>query len=156
MLPQTHFLLAFIIGLLGYNANIISFPIVIVIALASMFIDIDHLLVYHKHIHDWNIQKFWNITMLGKKHWHFRTLIHNWNSFIIISFILLILAQVDFKSAFIIGAIYIPHFLLDHLNISLEWKRKVLKVKEFGFYTPVLYLELLLDIIFVAVIINLL
>ena len=64
MLPWTHFLAAFIIGLIGYNANIISFSTVIIIALASMFIDIDHLLAYHKHVHDWNLKKFWNTVML--------------------------------------------------------------------------------------------
>lgn len=118
-----------------------------------MLIDIDHLLAYHKHIHDWNLQKFWNTVMLGKRHWHFRTFIHNWNSFLLITISLLILSQFHLKSSFILAAVYIPHFLLDHLNISLEWKRKILKIREFGFYTPVLYLELILDIIFLSIII---
>ncbi len=148
MLPHTHFLVGLIFGLIGIRLGLFNLWFAFLIAILSVLIDIDHLISYYKHKKKINLKECWNHTFQEHKRWHEWTFIHHWPTFLIITFFLLIFSTINFKLSYIVFAIYVPHFLIDHLHISIEHRKRDHKHKLIrGWLIPISYLEIIINLI---------
>lgn len=152
MYPLTHFLLAFLIGLILVYYGQFNLFQAFITGLVALLIDIDHFIYYSIRKKDFSFKNAWNAAVKHKL--NERTLIHHLPGFLISSLILLILFFLN-KTWFLILFIgYYSHIFLDYLDIKrwLEVKRKI-KFKEEGFYFKIPIYEIILIMAMIILII---
>ncbi len=142
MLPQTHFLFAFLIGLLFAKFGYFTLSEAFLAGFISIIIDLDVLFVYLIKHKEFSIRKAWNSSIIN--HEHEKALIHRWPGFIAATLLFIILANYFLIPSLILIIAYYSHFLLDHLHIKTK---KKFVLHEYGFVIKLFYFELIFQLI---------
>ena len=140
MLPQTHFLFAFLLGLVGFKLAYLTLTQALIAGFVGMLIDLDHLFSFIIH-KEFNLRKIWNEFL---HHEHEGTIIHGWVGLILMTILLVVLGIFYLNLAIIIGIGYYTHFVLDLVYIKTS---KKLVIKEPGFVMKIFYWELIFQAI---------
>jgi hypothetical protein len=149
MYPLTHFLVAWLIGLLMVkNGNFTPLQ-ALYTGLVGMLIDIDHFICFVLRKKDFSLKDAWNAAVKHKL--EERTFIHHLPGFLIISLVLVGLFFVNKIYFWILLIGYYSHMILDYFNLR-EWMgiRKSIKFKEEGFIFRIPLVEIIFDIILVV------
>ena len=116
MLPHTHFLFPYVIGLLLNTFNYLHWKATLLAGLIGMFIDIDHYIehIMHAKTNRFSIKATWNNSIKLHK-FEQRSFIHHWQGIIAISIILIILYY--FVPVYSLGIAlgYFSHLFLDYI-----------------------------------------
>lgn len=156
MLPHTHFLAGFVFGLIGIKLGLFGFYTALLIGIFAVLIDIDHLINYYLHKGKPDFKATWNTAVRDKKAGYLWSFVHHWPMFFISLLFLGILSQFNFKLFYLLSAIYIPHFLLDHLAVFVDYRIEKHKYKKIGsLLIQISYLEFFFDFIFLILLIYL-
>ncbi|MBS3168235.1 metal-dependent hydrolase [Candidatus Woesearchaeota archaeon] len=147
MLPQTHFLTAFLIGTLFYNLNLISIYLLFIIGILAVLIDIDHLINYLRKKKRLSVKETWNNSSRINE----RSFIHSLKGIVLIFILTIILLGFYPKIAIIIGISYFSHIFVDQIPKNPPF----IKVKIFNFNLDkkLSYLEIGIDLILLVSII---
>jgi hypothetical protein len=150
MLPHTHFLFPYVIGLLLNTQNFLHWKATLLAGLVGMFIDIDHYIehIIHAKRNKFSIKATWNNSIKLHK-FEQRSFIHHWQGILIITLIL-ILTYFYFpvySSGIALG--YYSHLFLDyifHKKGDITYKIKIAK-----YYFKISKTELWLDIVLIII-----
>ena len=117
-MPHTHFLVAWLFGLIGVKLHYLSYAEALLIGVISTLIDIDHLFSYHKRHKKWSLKETWNAAVV--KHEHERSFIQHREGCIMVSIILIAIFIISRKLAILLGIAYYIHYVLDHVDLDNE------------------------------------
>ncbi len=148
MLPQTHFLFAFLLGLAGVKLGYLSLMQAFITGLIGMLIDLDHVftfLIIHK---EFNLKKAWNAAVIH--HEHERTLLHRWPGLVLISVFLIILGNYFLIIGIMIAIGYYTHYVLDHVYVRAKTR---LILRGYGFVMKLFYYELVFQLVLLVLVI---
>jgi hypothetical protein len=147
MLPQTHFLLPFLIVLGLTKFNILSWKLALISGIIAVVIDLDHLVEHfiHSKKNKLSIFRTWNNSMKYHK-FSQRSLIHHWQGFLIITGALLIILIFNWQSALILAIAYYSHLLLDYIHLKRD---KYLRFKIGRFFIKETHTEIIIDILLI-------
>ncbi|MFC1690664.1 hypothetical protein ACFL0W_00660 [Nanoarchaeota archaeon] len=151
MFPQSHFLLALLLGVIAYERGLLGLHIAFLVAILAIFMDFDHVisnLVFHKKF---DLKKMWHKTVYHIE--HHETLLHNPIAFIVVSIIVGVVFIFNPVASLIIALAYYSHYLLDDLSI---YEPEMFKTKEFGWLFNAGREELILNGVLIFLIIILL
>lgn len=147
MLPHTHFLFPLFIGLILYKLKYFSLELVIIAALAGVFVDADHYIenIIHNKKNPFSLIATWNHSTRYHKI-SYRSFIHEKKGAILITVILVIISFFHQKLAIALALGYYSHLLLDYILLkrseSIRFKLGKISFKE-------LYPEIILDILLI-------
>src|SRR3989344_9073216 len=142
MLPQSHFLVAFLFGLIGMRFGNLSLMQAFIAGIVGILIDLDHLFTFFIRHHEFDLKKSWNAAVIH--HEHERTTIHRWPGFIVVSLLLIVLGNFYLNIGLILAIGYYTHFFLDHIHVNTK---KKLILRGYGFVMKLFYFELILQTI---------
>src|SRR3989344_9408188 len=137
MLPQTHFLVAFLLGLIGVKLGYLTLLEAFIAGLLSIIIDLDHLFNFK-----FNLKKTFHATVIN--HEHETRSLHHWVGFLIFTAIIIFIGIFFLNTALILAIAYYSHYLLDNIHINAK---KKFTFKEFGFVMKLYYFELIFQIV---------
>lgn len=143
MLPLTHFLIAFLLGLIGVHFNYFSYSQAFFIGFLSMFIDIDHLFSFYWKHKMWSLRDAWNAAVV--KHEQEKSFIQHPKGLFFVSLFLLILFFLDKTITLLVAIAYYTHYLLDHLHIKTLNEYRIKNILNFSY--PFNYFEFILNLI---------
>lgn len=146
MLPHTHFLFALLVGILAYYKGQITSGNIIIVAILSTIIDIDHPISYLKHHGKLRLKKAWNNAVTA--HEHQRTIIHKPLGILIISISLFILMKFYPKANIFLLA-YFSHIFLDYVHLTKEKIKKHNFINLFNVLIPLSTSEITFDVILI-------
>jgi len=146
MLPHTHFLFALLVGILAYYKGQITSANIIIIAILSTIIDIDHPIAYLRHHKKLSLKKAWNNAVTA--HEHQRTIIHKPLGISIITISLFILLQF-YPQTNILFLAYFSHMFLDYVHLTKEKIKKHNFINLFNILIPISPSEIAFDIILI-------
>jgi hypothetical protein len=115
MYPHSHLIIGFIFGVLGWKIGVIQTNDIFIIALLSVLIDLDHYLDYIVRNKDYHPKRFLN-SVLSKKDNH-NTIFHNITGITIIVPFIFIIGWFDLRLGYIALVSYLPHMILDHIDL---------------------------------------
>ena len=142
MYPWTHFIFGGFLGSIFYYLDIIPLEAVLIVAILSTLVDLDHYISYFVNKHEFSLKKIWNECVLG--HYHGRSFIHRSDGFTIITLLLAGLYFISYYWFLIIALAYYGHYLLDHLHIKMK---RGLNINKFGFHLHIFYIELAIAVV---------
>ena len=145
MLPHTHFLFGLLLAILGYWGGQFDKASAIILAIASVAIDVDHPIAYFIHHGKLRLKNAWNNA--AKQREHERTFIHTPVGIVIISAILLLLMRFDII-AYVLFLAYFSHMLLDYLYNKTYKPNKFVKI--LNIEIPIFFPEIVLDMFLIA------
>lgn len=147
MYPLTHFLFAFLIGLIFMKNGQFSLLQAFYTGLVGLFVDVDHFVYFVFRKKDFSLKNAWNSAVKYKL--EERTFIHHFPGFLIVSLVLLGLYFVNTIWFWIVLIGYYSHIFLDYFNFRkwLRLKRKNVEFKEEGFLFRVPIYEIIFDVI---------
>ncbi len=144
MYPQSHFLFSLLIALVLANFGIFTYGIAFLIAFASVFVDIDHFIIFAVKRKEWNLKDAWN-SEVKRKFKHARTFIHHYLGFVLMTFITTILFFINKNLFWIIGLGYYSHMFLDYTHLNVLKIKERVTIKEFGLIERMDKFELMFD-----------
>jgi hypothetical protein len=115
MYPHAHLIAGFLFGVIGWKIGVISPNDIFIIALLSVLIDFDHYVDYVLHNKDSHPKRFLN-SVASKKDNH-KTILHNLTGIAIIVPLIFILGWVDLRLGYIALVSYLPHMIMDHIDL---------------------------------------
>lgn len=145
MYPQTHYLFPFLIGLIFYQTDILSWKLALLAGIVGVIIDLDH---YVEHIfrakkNRFSLKATWNNSIKLHK-FNQRSFIHYWDGALIITFLLGILIFLNWHIALALAIGYYSHILLDIPHFA---KKTIIKLKIGELYFRESWVEIVFDII---------
>ena len=152
MLPQTHFLVAFVIALLGVKSGYFSISQAVLIGVLSVLIDLDHLFAYYHQHKKWSLKGTWNAAIVT--HERERSFIQHTDGLIKVTIILFLLVLIAPKLTVVLSMAYYTHYLLDHIHTDVIQRHKLKRFM--GIAYPFNYYELALQGIIIIIIFMLL
>ncbi len=90
MYPQSHFLFAYLLGLIFVKLGFISHRLALVIGLLAVFIDIDHYIDHVIHHKIFSFRKAWNDASV-RHELSERTFVHHTFGFVLVGIVVLFL-----------------------------------------------------------------
>lgn len=147
MYPWTHFLFAFLLGLIFEKLGYLSWKFVIISSFLAVLIDLDHYFRYILYHKGRGFKKAWNYCV--KKHpISDRSFLHHKEALFLITFLLIGLYFINLIAFLVIAIAYYSHYFLDHLHLHMH---KKFVVKEFGLKIKFYFFELFIDFVFVVI-----
>ncbi|MFH1787772.1 MAG: metal-dependent hydrolase [Candidatus Altiarchaeota archaeon] len=148
MLPLTHFLAGLSLGVFGYSQGLFGEEYVILTAVVSTLIDLDHLVTYFSSGRG-GLKAHWNRLVLDRLR-HKRTFIHHAQGFFVVCFLIAILHSVNKPLFYCLGFAYVSHMLLDHVHVRHTPHIRSYHLDAAGLILPYTLLELSLDVVFLV------
>ncbi len=127
MLPETHFLVPFAVGLILYKAGIIPWQLALVAGILGVLIDLDHYFehVLHAKKNRFSLLATWN-TSIHTHRFIQRSFIHEEIGIVLVTLLVVLLFFVSATTSIIVALSYYSHLLLDIKSLE---KRKVLHLR---------------------------
>jgi hypothetical protein len=131
--------------MLACNAGHFNKTGIIVLAVLSVAIDIDHLWAYLRYHNRLSLKGAWNTAVT--EHEHERTIIHKPIGILIILLALSILLIYNHPITRIIFLAYVCHVFLDYIHLTKEGIREHRFITVLNFLFPVSASEIILDVL---------
>ena len=149
MYPQTHFLFSLLISLILAKLGVFEYKIALLIAVFSVFVDIDHFIIFALKRKDWNLRDAWNSEVKGKFK-NARTFVHHWLGILIITSIIIVLFFINKNLFWVFGLGYYTHMFLDYAHLNFLKIKEKITIKKFGFIEKINKFELIFDVFLLA------
>ena len=150
MLPHTHFLFPYVIGLILNVFNVLHWKATLLAGLVGMLIDIDHYIehIMHAKKNPFSIKDTWNNSIKLHK-FEQRSFIHHWQGVLIISISLIVLYF--FLPIYSLGIAlgYFSHLFLDYVFHKKSDDKY--EIKLFKWYFKISKTELWLDVVLIVI-----
>ena len=144
MYPQSHFLLALLLGLGLMKQGILSWQLALVTAIIAVAIDIDHFLSFVYRHHDFSFKHAWDAAVI-KHEKKERTIIHHPIGFVVLSLFIIATYFINITWFYVLAIAYFSHYLIDHIPYQQYSKKKRIKLLFLNF--EVYSLELIFDVL---------
>jgi hypothetical protein len=115
MYPHMHLIVGFLFGVIGLKLGIIQPNDIIIIVILSVLIDFDLYLSYLFHYKDANLRRFLNFAV--SKADNHKTIIHNLSGIALMVPLIFVIAWFDLRLGYILIVSYLPHMILDHIDL---------------------------------------
>lgn len=147
MYPQSHFLLALLLGLGMAKAGLLSWQLALVCAVIAVLIDIDHFLSFAYRHRDFSVKHAWDAAVV-KHEKKERTIIHHPIGIAVMTLFLASTYFIDRTWFFVLAIAYYSHMLIDHIPYQKHSSRKKARIFRinFEFYS----LEIIFDALLIA------
>jgi hypothetical protein len=153
MYPWTHFLFPFFIAEVLVSLSYLNHWHALIAGVVGVLIDLDHPIEFVLVRKKFNFRKAWNNSVVSHKV-DGRSFIHHWSGILVVILICLVLLYFIPLLALILALGYFSHIFLDYVHLNFL-KRKI-KFKEFGFAFRIPEYELLFDFVLLILVIFLL
>jgi hypothetical protein len=115
MYPHMHLIVGFLFGVIGLKIGVIQPFDIFIIAVLSVLIDLDLYLSYIVRYKDVHPKRFWNYAVSRAD--NHKTLMHNLSGIAVIVPLIFIIAWFDVRIGYIMLVSFLPHMILDHIDI---------------------------------------
>ena len=144
MLPQTHFLFPFFLGIVLVKLELFSWEYALLAGVVGVLVDFDH---YIEHIiyakkNKFSLRATWNNSVKSHK-FNQRSFIHYTFGALIITILLLVLLIFNWQLALVIALGYYSHLFLDFAHLT---GREVWRIRLGRFYLKESLTEVVIDL----------
>lgn len=116
MFSHTHLISGILFGLLGLEFNLIDFIDIISISFITVFMDIDHYIIYFFQKKNFSLKNFLNTVAQDHGGHHYRSFIHRAKFILLMATLTMLLAFFNTRFAYIIASAYFSHIALDIIS----------------------------------------
>ena len=150
MLPHSHFLFAFLIGLIFTKLGFFSWKFALFCGIIAVLVDLDHYVehILHAKKDKFSIRATWNNSIKLHK-FNQRSFIHHFKGAIFLTVLFAALYLINAKIALVLAIGYYSHLLLD---LPPSIKDKIMRLKLGKWYFNEKYLEIIFDIVILIII----
>ena len=143
MLPHTHFLFPFFVGLVLWKMGLWSWELALFAAIIGVIVDIDHYIehVLHAKKNRFSLIATWNNSVKLHK-FEQRSFIHHADGMVVLTLIFAIIVYYSWPIALALSIGYYSHLMLDYTPIR---KGKIWRLKLGDMYVSENSSELILD-----------
>ncbi len=128
MLPHTHFLLPFFLGLITVKMGYLALPFAFLAGLIGVFVDVDHYIehIFYAKSHRFSLRATWN-NSIRLHRFNQRSFIHYWPGAVVLTLFFASLAFFHWQISFVLLMGYYSHLWLDfsHLRAGTAWRLKL-------------------------------
>ena len=149
MLPHSHFLFAFLIGLIFTKLGFFSWKFALFCGIIAVLVDLDHYVehILHAKKDKFSIRATWNNSIKLHK-FNQRSFIHYFKGAIFLTVLFAAIYLINAKIALVLAIGYYSHLLLD---LPYFHKQKILRLKLGKWYFNEKYPEIIFDVLLVII-----